>query len=233
METDPDISCVAALLAEPARVRIITSLLDGRALPATELAFSANISPQTASNHLFKLLESQLVEVETQGRHRYYRLSSPEVAEAIEALARILPRGRKKIVKDSPDQQALWFARHCYNHLAGTLAVEIAEKLLERRILVSHATKSYQVTAQGVSWFSELGIDVDSLGTNRSGLAKKCLDWTERRHHVAGPLGTALFKRFVSLNWIAKRRDSRCMRLTDKGRAELERMLAISIPARL
>ncbi len=232
METDPDISCVAALLAEPARVKIINSLLDGRALPATELAFSANISPQTASNHLFKLLESQLVEVETQGRHRYYRLSSPEVAEAIEALARILPKARKKTAKESPEQQALRFARHCYNHLAGTLAVEIAEKLLERRILMSHAGKFYHVTAQGVSWFSELGIEVDSLGSNRSGLAKKCLDWTERRYHLAGPLGTSLFKRFVSLNWITKRRDSRCMRLTAKGRTGLERLLAISIAAR-
>lgn len=229
METAPDISGIAALLAEPARARMIASLLDGRALPATELAFAANISPQTASNHLSKLLSSQLLRVETQGRHRYYHLSGPEVAQAVEALASLIPHARLKQQTQGPEQQNLQFVRHCYSHLAGTLAVDIAAKLLERRLLVVHSAKFYRVTRSGMLWFGDLGIDIPALGSKKTGLAKKCLDWTERRYHLAGPLGVALFRQFISQGWISKRRNSRAMRITEKGRVELERRLALVI----
>lgn len=192
----------AALIADPARSIILTTLLDGRALPAGELAHAAGITAQTASSHLGKLLAGGLVSMESQGRHRYYRLAGPDVASAMEALAAISPElpARKKTL--TPAARRLQLARCCYDHLAGRLGVAIAGALVDRAILAIDG-EGYRVTPEGRVWLLEqLAIDVGELKAGRSGVGKRCLDLTERRHHVGGPLGAALLAAWYARGWL-------------------------------
>jgi DNA-binding transcriptional ArsR family regulator len=220
-------SNVAALIGEPTRTAILMNLLDGRARTAGELAASAEVSPQVASNHLTKLLEGDLLRLESQGRHRYYRLASLEVAQALEALAAI-GQPSQAISLQVPTQ--LQFARSCYDHLAGRLAVILTEKFLEKSILVEKPS-DYEVTPLGQEWFADFGIDVSTLKTARRSFARRCLDWSERRPHVAGALGAALFIQLKGLGWVIQE-EERAVRLTVKGRAGLERELEIKLEKR-
>jgi DNA-binding transcriptional ArsR family regulator/ribosomal protein S19E (S16A) len=214
LHSEADLSSVAALIGEPARAAMLTALMDGLALPAGELAELAGVSPQTASAHLTKLLEGGLLSVETHGRHRYHRLSSPQVAVALEALMTIspTPRPRSRAHKD----EALGFARTCYDHLAGWLGVELA-RALEVNGWVMKTSLEYRVTPTGRSKLEALGLDASDL-TGRA-----CLDWTERRHHVGGALGRAVTARLLELGWVARHPSSRALRLTETGRIQLER----------
>lgn len=199
----------AALIADPARSIILTTLLDGRALPAGELAYAAGITAQTASSHLGKLLAGGLVLMESQGRHHYYRLAGPDVASAMEALAAILPPMPARQKTLDPDARRLQLARCCYDHLAGRLGVAITGALVDRVILAIDG-EGYRVTSDGRAWLlQELDIDIDSLQPGRSGIAKRCLDWTERRHHVGGPLGAALLTAWCSRGWLRSLPNSR------------------------
>lgn len=224
---DADISAVAALIGDATRAQMLWALMGGLALPAGELAMSANVAPQTASAHLSKLLDGKLLSAEIQGRHRYYRLASSDVGAIIEALALVAPRTNGPLQQQTPESNPLRFARTCYKHLAGTLAVQINRALQERGFLTSGNDKQYRVTNQGRGWFQELGIDIAELQSERGGLARQCLDWTERRHHLAGALGNALLQRFFEMQWLARMEKTRAVRVTTKGQDQLGKLLAI------
>ena len=219
-----DISSLAALISEPARGRILTALLGGRALPATELAQRAGITCQTASSHLAKLAEGRLLQVMPQGRHRYYRIANARVAELLESMARFAP------VKEScrPESKSpIQIARTCYNHLAGSFAVRITDALVYRALLRA-VGRDYQLTRKGAQWFSELGIEIGALRKSGRVFARQCLDWSERRNHLAGALGSALAEHLFERGWIEHVRESRAVRITEHGRRELKRRLGLA-----
>lgn len=228
----PDIAAIAALFAEPARAKMISCLIDGRALPAGELAVAAGISAQTASNHLLKLLESGLLEVEIEGRYRYYRLANDEVASVVEALANLASFTPPKLRPNVPSDAAVQYFRHCYSHMAGAVGVRITANLLERKILVCTGQKTFGVTESGKAWFSALGIEVEALAPRGGIVGKRCLDWTERLHHLGGPLGVALMRNLLSKRWIVPAKESRALRITQAGVEPFERILGIRLPAR-
>jgi len=227
-----DFSDVASLFSDPGRSAMLISLMDGRALPAGQLAMIANIAPQTASSHLTKLVDGRLLAVEQQGRHRYYRLANSEVAHAIEALLAIAPPGKDAVALKSgagraPDG-AMAYARTCYSHLAGRLAVDIADALQKRGLLVSREAKQFVVTRRGREWFAQLGVEITEQQMKHPRFARCCLDWTERRHHIAGYLGSAMLARFRELKWIAPVRDSRAVRITLEGETAFWELLRIN-----
>lgn len=224
---DPDISAIAALLGDSTRARMLWCLMDGLARPAGELAMSANVAPQTASAHLSRLVGRKLLRAEAQGRHRYYRLASPQVAALIEALATLAPRTEKPVRQETEHINPLAFARTCYNHLAGTLAVQINDALQKHRFLVAGRDRQYGVSHEGCLWFMDLGIDISEIRSNRSALARPCLDWTERRNHLAGALGNALLQRLFATKWIARVDQTRMVRVTIKGQEQLRKLLGI------
>jgi len=229
---DANIAIPAALIADPARASILMALMDGRAHPASTLAYAANLSPQAASNHLAKLLDGGMVLVETEGRHRYYRLARPEIAAAVEALQALAPRIRAIDEPRSPEARRLRAARTCYDHLAGQLGVAIAQAMEARGLLAAPANepggKLYRLTEAGATWFAELGVAPPAAGYRGKPAARRCLDWTERCHHLAGPLGTALFRRLVQLGWVARAPGSRAVAVTPTGVEGLRRSLGIT-----
>lgn len=234
MGDEPNIATPAALIGDPTRAAIMLALFDGRAQPAGALAHAVSISAQAASNHLAKLVAGELLLVETEGRRRYYRLANERVAHALEALTALAAPIRSLERPRSPKARELRFARCCYDHLAGRVGVAIADTLEGRGLLVDPAsgdrrTKLYEISASGHCWFGELGIDVDRIRPAKRGLARRCLDWTERRHHLAGPLGRALFTRFGELEWVVRDESSRVVRVTHKGARELKLRLAIDV----
>src|SRR5260370_1205355 len=192
---EPDIASIAALIGEPARATILLALMDGRALPAGELAFSANVAPQTASSHLAKLVAARLLSVETQGRHRYYRMANAEVGTAIEALGQLAPSPRIQ-THQSSEWRTLRAARTCYNHLAGQFAVAIHNEFEQRGFLQRVSSRECDLTDTGAEWFEELG---GKLQGHRRG--RLCIDWTERHYHLGGPLGGALLAPLCHPKW--------------------------------
>lgn len=218
---------VAALIGEPARATMLLSLLDGRALPAGELAFSANVAPQTASGHLAKLVAGGLLSVENQGRHRYYRLAGPEVGNALEALGGLAPAPRARN-REPEEVRVLRYARTCYNHLAGRLAVDVHAAMQQRGLLVPIAQKQCQLTELGCGWFAEIALGRPLKHGNNESVARLCLDWTERQHHLGGPLGCTLLKCLIERKWIV-RMPGRAVRLTLNGRAELGKQLGLAL----
>ena len=225
---EPDISSLAALISEPSRGRILIALLDGRAFPATELAQRAGITCQTASSHLAKLTEGRLLQVVPQGRHRYYRIANARVAELLESMARFAPRKEPcRPELKSPIQ----IARTCYNHLAGSLGVRITESIVDRGLL-REVGRDYQLTKKGAQWFSELGIDTETLRKTGRIFARQCLDWSERRNHLAGALGSALAEHLFENGWIEHVRESRAVRITELGGRELKRRLGVACDTR-
>ena len=225
MLADAEISTPAALIGDPTRAAFLTALCDGRALPASELAQRAGVSASTASVQLAKLVEGGLLETERNGRHRYYRLADPSIASAIESLAVIAPRRPASSLKQARVGSELQAARTCYNHLAGALGVALFEALQRQRLL----TPELEVTSRGAKRFRELGIALDELAGRRRPLARRCLDWTERRHHLAGSLGAALADRCFELGWLERLPSNRAVRVTDKGRRGLARELAVEL----
>ncbi|MFL1386517.1 ArsR/SmtB family transcription factor [Pseudomonas tritici] len=214
---------VAALIAEPARAAILLALFDGRALPAGELAFAASITPQTASTHLAKLVAGGLLACETQGRHRYYRLAGAHVAQAIEYLSAIAPMSAIVLKPQSREAQGLRFARCCYNHLAGQLGVAVTQALEKNGYLRAIDDKHFEVLPAGEIWLRTLGIDSPTVKP-----ARQCLDWTERTHHVAGPLGVQLLSALCEAGWLRRSKDSRAVLVTPKGWAQFKAQLGLA-----
>jgi DNA-binding transcriptional ArsR family regulator len=225
----PGFSGTAFLLADPARAVMLTALLDGRALPAGELAFAARVTAQTASSHLAKLLRGGLLALETEGRHRYYRLAGPHVAQALEHLAAIRPETQIRRRAISPEAQRLRFCRSCYDHLAGQVGVALTRALEQREYLRPTANKQLEVTPAGSEWLGQLGVDLRGLKPSRGGLARQCLDWTERQHHIAGPLGVELMSVLCAAGWLRRGRESRAVEVLPKGRLQLRAQLGVDV----
>ena len=223
------VSSVAFLIADPARAAMLIALADGRALPAGELAYAAGVTAQTASGHLAKLVEGGLLTVEKEGRHRYYRLAGAQVALALEHLAAVRePARRKSLCREA---QEIRFARRCYDHLAGKLGVALATSLQERGFISAETDKRFSVTYLGYEWFASVGVDVSALKGGRHGIARQCLAWTERRHHLGGPLGVALMSALCTRDWLLRSDSSREIRVTAQGRDNLKRQLGIDLEA--
>ncbi len=217
------LASTAALIAEPARAAMLAALLDGRSLPSGELARVSGVSAQSASMHLSQLVDGGFLTVKQQGRHRYYTIARPEVAHAIEALG-VISTSEK--YKPAMSDQVLRYARTCYDHLAGELAVQLMDRFEGDGLLVLHGERDYELTRRGESFFSRWVIDVEVLRQSRRHFARRCLDWTERRDHLAGSLGAAICQRFLASGWITRDRHSRAVHVTLSGRRELSRLLA-------
>ena len=204
MKAGPDIAMVAALVGDPARANMLTALMTGRALTASELAHQAGVTPQTASSHLGKLETGGLIEQEKQGRHRYYRLTDPDVAGVLEGLAGLAARAGHMRVRTGPKDPALRRARVCYDHLAGDLGVQMLDSMRKQR-LVRQTKQTIELTVEGERFMAKnLQISAEMLAHPRRPLCKACLDWSERRHHLAGTLGAAVMTRFTELKWAAR-----------------------------
>lgn len=225
------IAAVAELIGEPARAAMLVALSDGRALPAGELARTAGVSAQSASGHLSKLVDGGLLAVQSEGRHRYYRLSSPDVSHAIEALGVISTAGRRPGVLRPPETQAIENIRSCYDHLAGRVAVELARAMEVSRAIRPRGERDYVLGPGARAWFAGLGVDTEALRGSRRAFARRCLDWTERRPHLAGALGAALFAKLVSLEWVARLPRTRALRITHRGERELGARFGIAARA--
>jgi DNA-binding transcriptional ArsR family regulator len=224
------LSRTANLLGDPGRAAILLRLMSGLALPAGELALTANVAPQTASEHLAKLVEGRLLHVERQGRHRYYRLAGAQVADAVEALLVLNAFPRESGPASSrPQVGSLQHARTCYGHLAGWLGVQIAKSLEERGMIEPCSAKTYSVSPSGRKWFEGIGVSIPLSAANRGKLAVRCLDWTERRHHLAGTLGRAMLKRFRELGWCLPVGKTRAVRITIEGRLRFWELLRIPL----
>jgi DNA-binding transcriptional ArsR family regulator len=217
MDSASHIATIASLLGDSARAAMLWTLIDGRARPAGELAFAANVSAQSASGHLAKLVQAELLEVQTQGRHRYYRLASHDVALALESLAAIAPRPQARPLPASRGTPpALRYARTCYDHLAGELAVKLLAHLEKKACLV-RTEKDFEVSAKGEKLFAGLGIDTGQLRQAKRRFACGCLDWSEREFHLGGALGAALLQQLEQRRWLLRVQKSRVMQLTPQG----------------
>jgi DNA-binding transcriptional ArsR family regulator len=211
---------IAALLGDTARSQILAALMGGRALTATELAQAASVTKQTVSVHLAKLVDGGLLAVESQGRHRYFRLAAPDVAELLESLTGVAQRLGAVRLPTGPREPALRKARVCYDHLAGDLGVMVCDGLLAKK-LVRAASGGWDVTSRGERLFRDLGIDLEALRAQRRPLCRPCLDWSARRHHLAGALGAALLERCFALGWARRVRSSRVVDFSAQGERAL------------
>lgn len=220
MTTAPNVGEIAVLIGEPSRVAMLLSLMGGKALPASELARAARITPQTASSHLSKLVDGGLLVNESYGRHRYYRLANAEVAHALEALLAIASPKPVRSLRESDQLRAMRYARTCYDHLAGEIGVALTDQLLAMQ-LIEEAEHDYVLTKAGQQKLCQLGVDVAPNPKSRRRFARPCLDWSERRHHLAGTLGASLTNRLFELGWIERMPDCRAVRLTSAGASGL------------
>jgi DNA-binding transcriptional ArsR family regulator len=228
MDVTEDLAKVAMLIGEPARAVMLWSLLDGESRPAGELAFCANISAQNASAHLARLVEAGILTVSSQGRHRYYRIATPEAAHVIEAMAALVPPAKNADRLPKRPTPDLRYARTCYDHLAGRVAVEIRQALEKQQLLTS-GDQTVTVTGKGERWFRQIGIEIDELRRLRRPLARQCLDWSERQPHLAGALGSALLDQMFRRGWIARVRATRLVRITTDGRTAIQSLFKLNL----
>ena len=229
MTTVASLAAIAALIGEPARAAILLTLMDGRALTAGELARAAGVTPPTASGHLGSMLDAGLLALERQGRHRYYRLASASVAGLLESMMSLSGEPsaaalRSKPIRTGPRDRALRRARLCYDHLAGEVAVAIAGNMIARGQL-EFGQDGGVVTEQGRDFLAVLGVDVVPGTSARPGatFCRPCLDWSERRPHIAGTLGRALYTYFVREGWLSQPSSGRVVSITSRGTSQLNR----------
>lgn len=243
---DADVAAVAALVGERARARVLMALVDGRALSASVLAAEAGVAPSTASAHLALLVDAGLLQVQRQGRARYFRLANPAVAEALEALARISPPEPIRSLRQGTRAHALRRARTCYDHLAGALGVALMSAMLDQQLLTGGdglhhpgdgardrlsapgSDVSYRLTADGRAALTAFGLDLDALEKGRP-MIRYCVDWSEQRHHLAGRLGAGLAHRMFDLDWLRRVPRHRAVKITDCGRRGLVDVFGVSL----
>ena len=224
MKDGPNIATLAALIGDPARANILTALMSGKALTASELAHEAGVTAQTASSHLRKLEDGALIARRQQGRHRYFTLAGDEVARALEGLMGLAATQGKLRTRTGPKDQELRTARVCYNHMAGEMGVRLYRAMQDRGAFqTSHS--GLDLTPQGYDFVRELGLDPDALPPSRAPLCRECLDWSMRQSHLAGRLGRALLSRFEDLGWVTRVPDSRILRVCRRGEKEFDRIL--------
>jgi DNA-binding transcriptional ArsR family regulator len=218
----PNIVGIAALLGDRARAEMLTALLGGQALTATELSHAAEVTKQTASAHLARLVDAGLLAVESQGRHRYFRLADDDVAELLESLMGVAYRTGALRLRTSPREPALRKARVCYDHLAGDLGV-LAFDAFQRRRWLQHGATGLRLAPAGERFCHELGIEVPLRNTRRP-LCRLCLDWSARRHHLAGQVGAALLERCYALGWAKRRKGTRIVDFSARGEEAFRRL---------
>lgn len=223
MDVEPSFAVIGHLIGVPARARMLQKLMDGRALTATELAYHAGVSPQTASSHLAKLADAKLIVSLQQGRHRYYHLAGPAVAEALEPLTNLVAHKPVPPRKPSKELARLRTGRLCYDHLAGVLGVAVADCLIGRGALEPE-DRDFRVTESGEELLASLDIDLAALRGSRRVFARQCLDWSERRPHVGGALGAAIAERFLKRGWVARERQGRRVWVTKAGRPAIAKL---------
>ena len=222
MEAEPDLARIAGTVGDPRRIQMLALLMEGRALTAKELALGAGVAPATASAHLKRLQEDGLLEAAMQGRHKYFRFASEQVAQMVESLMRVAPRKTNAVRVTTP--VPLRRARYCYDHLAGALGTGLLAFLLRKGWLQDDTEpKQLALTPRGTKSLAQFGIDVDGTQGNRRQVACRCLDWSERRDHLGGALGAALAQELQARKWIERRKHTREVRVTPAGEAELAR----------
>ncbi|ADM68352.1 hypothetical protein GMA19_00499 [Paenibacillus polymyxa E681] len=228
MSTKSNVAMIASLVSEPSRAAILTALLDGRFHTASELAHMAGIKPQTASFHLAKMTEAQVVIVEKQGRHRYFGIQDPEVAQVMESLLSIAPPVPIKSFTHAFENEALRLARTCYDHVAGQLGVQLMSFFIQKGILFEDQD-GLHITEPGEAFFTDFQIDLTKTRQKRRSFSHKCLDWSERRHHLAGALGSALLDRLFELHWIERLPTTRAIRITADGKRGFKEIFSIEV----
>ncbi|MDE2608335.1 MAG: winged helix-turn-helix transcriptional regulator [Burkholderiales bacterium] len=215
---------IATLLGDATRLTILWALLDGKARTASELAWAANASAQNTSMHLRKLLDAGLLHVIEQGRHRYFTLASPRVAMAVESFAALGAMSTEAREVPSSTPETMRFARTCYDHLAGALAIDLLGGLT-RQGLLAETEREFSLTPAGERWCVQQGIDAGALRRRRRAFAPKCLDWSERKPHMAGSLGAALLEHLLARKYVERTREHRVLRLTPAGAQALRPLL--------
>jgi len=223
----PDIARVAAMVGDPARANMLTALLDGVALTAGELTLEAGVTKQTASSHLAKLVDAGLIAVEAQGRHRYYRLADADVAGLLETLMGVAARAKALRTRPGPKDPALRRARLCYDHLAGELGVALFDSFIRNKWLVPGPEKTFALTRLGRVKVSTFSVEIEELEKGARPLCRACLDWSVRRHHLAGALGAAILDEIFDRGWATQKRGSRVLEFTRMGEAGLRRVFMI------
>lgn len=226
MKEGPDIAAIAAMVGDPARANMLTALLNGEALTASELADEAGVTKQTASSHLNKLALAGLIAVEAQGRHRYYRLADADVAGLLETLMGVAMRAKALRTRPGPKEPALRHARVCYDHLAGELGVAMFDSFLKHKWVTPGPERTFALTRLGRAKVSSFGVGIEDIERGARPLCRACLDWSVRRHHLAGALGAAVLDRVLERGWAAQRRNSRVLEFTPVGEAQLKRVFA-------
>jgi len=222
MKDGPSIAPIAALAGDPARANMLSALLGGKALTAGELAREAGVTAQTASSHLAKLKDGGLILSLAQGRHRYFRLAGHDVAEMLEKMMGVAERAGHVRTRTGPKAPQLRKARVCYDHLAGEMAVMMLDRLTQDRLVAGGDVPN--LTRRGEDFVRGFGIDLDALTGERRALCKNCLDWSMRRHHLAGSLGGAMLARFTELQWARRDRSSRAVIFSPRGEREFHRL---------
>lgn len=218
---------IASLVGEPSRIRMLWSLLDGKAYTATELSIIADSSRQSTSMHLAKLVESGLLQVSSQGRHKYYSFASHEIAYAIEAMSLLIPP--PPLAPAPPiKMEPIKYCRTCYDHIAGLTGVKIADRLIELKFITLEQG-TFTITDAGKIFFNDFGIDTDKLMNLKRPLVKACLDWSERRFHLAGSLGNALLKKLLAEDWLRTIPNSRALSITGKGKQHFYEVFCLEI----
>lgn len=228
MKEGPDISRIGAMLGDPTRSNILIALFQGKALAAGELALEAGVTPATASGHLRQLTEAGLITLRRQGRHRYYALAGEEVSHALEALIGLAAANGHMRSRTGPRDPALRAARICYDHLAGAAGVRVFDSLSARGLL-ELGSDMIRPSASGRDWAQSFDLDLRALEKARRPLCRLCLDWSERRNHLAGGLGAAILTQLQTRGWARREKDSRVIRFTDAGQSGFE--AAFPIPA--
>lgn len=216
MTINPNISALTSLLSEKSRATILAGLMDGKFHTASELAYMAAIKPQTASFHLAKLVENNIVICENNGRFRYFQLANQEVAHTLEILMAISPPPQIRSLKQSSQLKKLEKARTCYDHLAGRISVKLTNAMQSLEY-IERKDKNFIIAPKGEIFFKDLGIDLLALSKKRRSFSHACLDWSERTHHLGGALGNALFERYLELKWIESKANSREIIITRLG----------------
>jgi DNA-binding transcriptional ArsR family regulator len=227
MTGDADIAAAASLLAQPARATLVLAVMEDGPLPASELARRARISPSTASEHLAVLVAGGFLTGEREGRHRYFHLARPAVAQAVEALAVVAPQRSVRSLREATASELIRYARTCYDHLAGRVGVALARSLERHRVLIRD-DRAYVLGPEAEPQLALLSIDLSSLERQRRTLVRGCLDWSEGELHVAGALGAALATRMFELGWLRRRPLNRSVEITAEGRIGLSEQFGLA-----
>lgn len=231
---EPRFARTAAVIADPSRARMLALLLGGEARSAGELARAVSINPQTASTHLAQLLDANLVTLRTQGRHRYFTLADADVAHMLEALSFVAERDEVRTRWDTPAYKPLKYARSCYCHLAGVLGVRQHDALLAQRVLVADSDGALTLSATAATWLRDVGFNDEAIALLQRDSAKKrfaygCMDWSERREHLAGVLATKLLAHYLARGWLQKAKAQRALVLTPSGAATISQLSGVPL----